>query len=77
MQLGGWVAPCVGLWVFGFWCVVVLWHLWLVFESTFERLFRLAFERFPLPQTGCAHSTSSPLKHSGGRRLDIKCFVRE
>ena len=42
--LGGWVVPRVDLWVFDFWWVVVLWHLWLVFESTFERLFCFAFE---------------------------------
>ena len=46
MQLGGWLAPCVGLWLFGFWWVVVLWHLWLFFVSTFEQLFCFVFERF-------------------------------
>ena len=45
MPLGGWLAPRVGLWLFGFWWVVVLWHLLLVFESTFEQLFCFVFER--------------------------------
>ena len=46
MPLGGWLAPRVGLWLFGFWWVVVLWHLWLGFEPTFKRLFVLRLNAF-------------------------------